>query len=422
MQHLAKFREIVLHVGPAKTGTTSIQRALLKFRAELLSAGIYYPETEPPNGEGQHPLAWEILEASGTDPLRWSTAHLSWRQVFDGAERAGAHTILISSEYFSSFQDGPAFRRLRSVTGDVPITLLFGLRDPVTLVCSHWQQGIKWAVGDGEELLSLDNAVPVLLQRWSVQVRPFIELAMTHLKPVRVRFFTVPGNPDTRLLLNQIGHAAGLPEPLLTRFSGIEAEAQNESLTDEDCHLLLALNKLLFSPDSKHAAHAQRGSALYLEARGWILEQLRRDSDSEKTPSKVTGEALRTLVQLRTDILSWLEENTFEVYGSLDALTSAGQDEARHEAGDRPQMRQWRAPSRRLIELLSNTALTQTSALRDLAADEERHRKESERWQRECQRLSTHVAELTAEKEPRWRHMWDRIRRGAWSFRRGGEG
>ncbi|MDE2008294.1 MAG: hypothetical protein KGI51_17130, partial [Rhodospirillales bacterium] len=61
----ATLQRIVLHVGPSKTGTTSLQ-AFLADRARALRAlGICYPTSTPPSREGQHDLAWEIRRETG---------------------------------------------------------------------------------------------------------------------------------------------------------------------------------------------------------------------------------------------------------------------------------------------------------------------------------------------------------------------
>lgn len=39
--------DFIIHVGPNKTGTTSIQRALHRSRSELLERGVYYPSSIP---------------------------------------------------------------------------------------------------------------------------------------------------------------------------------------------------------------------------------------------------------------------------------------------------------------------------------------------------------------------------------------
>jgi hypothetical protein len=370
-------------------------------REELMSAGIYYPPTEPASVEGQHSLAWDILKAAGTNPWRWGDAYVSWAQALGGAERAGAHTLLVSSEYFTAFADwgleSAAFCTLRNTLGDVPVTLVFGLRDPLAVVPSHWQQGVKWGVGEGEEALSLDAAIPILLQRSGILVRPFIELAMAHLAPVRVRFFTVPRRRDGRELLKRFGQAAGVHEPLLTRFADPEREIKNESLSEEDCRVLLALNKILVAQDATRSTFPERGSPDKLEARSVILErlQLRADPGSDKRPIEVTGTARTALVQLRTEILSWVAQRGFDLYGSLDDLGSEG-TRPEHGPAARPRGR-GASPTRRAVELLADAVLSQTTALKELAAAKEWHEQQAETWERGYRQLAESLEQLSQE-------------------------
>jgi len=100
-------------------------------------------------------------------------------------------------------------------------------------------------VGDGEQILPLLDAVPVLLGRAGVLVRPFVDMAAEYLAPVRIKFFTVPRRPDARTLLRRFGDAAGFGDALSTRFSTVETEIRNESLSEAHCRLLLELNQIL---------------------------------------------------------------------------------------------------------------------------------------------------------------------------------
>ena len=87
--------KIYLHVGPHKTGTTSVQQWMLdNARVHFSSNGLYYPE--PPEwGPGHALLAWDSLGLHGrkVDPV------LLQKVVEDGTRR-GAEQIFLSSEEF----------------------------------------------------------------------------------------------------------------------------------------------------------------------------------------------------------------------------------------------------------------------------------------------------------------------------------
>lgn len=55
-----------------------------------------------------------------------------------------AHTLLISNEDFSHLAfRAKAFQRPRSIFGNMPVTIVFALRDPAAIVVSIWQQSVK---------------------------------------------------------------------------------------------------------------------------------------------------------------------------------------------------------------------------------------------------------------------------------------
>src|SRR5204862_1632178 len=53
-------RELLLHVGTHKTGTTSLQVTLADLSADLAARGILYPETGRV-GAGHHNIAWGLV-------------------------------------------------------------------------------------------------------------------------------------------------------------------------------------------------------------------------------------------------------------------------------------------------------------------------------------------------------------------------
>ena len=86
-----KFR-IYLHIGRHKTGTTQIQRWLMKNREELKKNGYYYPETGMSPTSGQGGLPWSI---------RFRGDHASlFRQLKEEVIECGCDNIIISSEAF----------------------------------------------------------------------------------------------------------------------------------------------------------------------------------------------------------------------------------------------------------------------------------------------------------------------------------
>ena len=55
---------LIIHIGDAKTGTSSIQRQLTHDRNKLLDLGVLYPKTAllAPHGIAQHHLSFSLLD------------------------------------------------------------------------------------------------------------------------------------------------------------------------------------------------------------------------------------------------------------------------------------------------------------------------------------------------------------------------
>jgi len=83
---------IILHIGPHKTATTSVQQWLLSTQQRLIKNGIYYPTPEK-NGPGHAELAWELV---GLNNIQMS--HERINNKIAEALNLKADKLLISSE------------------------------------------------------------------------------------------------------------------------------------------------------------------------------------------------------------------------------------------------------------------------------------------------------------------------------------
>lgn len=86
---------IILHIGPHKTGTSSVQQWLLNNQQELMKSGIYYPTPEK-YGPGHAELAWELLGLNNTQK---SNERIN--NEIAKALSLGANKLIISSEELS---------------------------------------------------------------------------------------------------------------------------------------------------------------------------------------------------------------------------------------------------------------------------------------------------------------------------------
>ena len=169
-------KKIFFHIGPPKTGTTTIQHSLFINRDRLLKHGIYLPETgllKNTNGLAkQENLA---LELSGRKEYR--KKYGTWNDLLAEINRTSASIIIISSEDFSLFTED-AIQRVKEFLKDFDTYILFYARRQDHMFQSQWAQGIKsryrknayasfsdWMANSDKT--GLVNDYYALYQRWS---------------------------------------------------------------------------------------------------------------------------------------------------------------------------------------------------------------------------------------------------------------
>lgn len=234
--------KLLLHIGPFKTGTSSVQAALHANRDSLAARGIYVPDLS--GAFGAHGIrAWPALflgDKPLSDPmlaLPWETPQAVRRQSADFLDRLEAEAtgdvLCLSSEFLSIAPDVEALRdRLHRITPD--ITVLAYVRGPRSLFTSQIQQQIR-----GGKTLS---ELPLPQGRGGFQRRAITRFMEAFGRDaLEVRHFhrdNLAGGDvveDLRQVLDRMA-PQGAPELPL-------ASTQNESLTGAAVAWLLTVNE-----------------------------------------------------------------------------------------------------------------------------------------------------------------------------------
>jgi hypothetical protein len=130
-----QFPKLILHVGPHKTGTTSLQRALLKEHGSEKPQETWYPIPARP-GPGHAVIAWETLGRRGREPMP------AIKQLIEEAGRANCKQLVLSSEEFSgSYRSGIEY--LVEQTSEVDLHIVVTLSPIGRRVISTWQERVK---------------------------------------------------------------------------------------------------------------------------------------------------------------------------------------------------------------------------------------------------------------------------------------
>lgn len=291
-----RLRHVLLHVGPPKTGTTTIQVALAEAASELGRHGYHYPAG---GTHGQPWLAWEAMEAVGIPVVRLTREAHSWSDTLAEANAAKAHTLIISAEDFAhSGMDEAALHWVRDRLRGCAVRIVFALRDPEAVVRSVWQHSVRWNAGGGEQWMEFHEAAAMLSDLTRVRVVPFVNLLERSLRPVHTGLFTVPRESDAALLIERFVRASGLPLEGLLKVPSFN---ENVSLPSDQTALLLRFNQALASlPPMTDALSAY-------DVRGALLRALQQWDEGGRRLQPSPSGATEQLRRLRADILAWLD-------------------------------------------------------------------------------------------------------------------
>ncbi|WP_189709032.1 hypothetical protein [Streptomyces phaeofaciens] len=136
----------LLHIGPHKTGTTSIQGALFGAREKLPAYGVEFPATS------RHPMQAVLAACSRAGMIGDTTpTERHWRQLVDQVAATGGKTSVISSEFFADAPDDSVVERVVEQLGGERVHVLVTLRPLARIMPSQWQQYVQNGLRMGYE-------------------------------------------------------------------------------------------------------------------------------------------------------------------------------------------------------------------------------------------------------------------------------
>jgi hypothetical protein len=234
------------HIGPHKTGTTSLQRALTA-HADSGHASYYYP---PPsrNGPGHAVLAWQLLGLNGVEK-----APDAIRDEISRAESLGFSKIVISSEEFSRALTTPeSFEPLAAICDEVECELVLTLRPLIDRVYPEAQEliknGHKLLLSNPQELLGVCANRPGLRA-------DFLSAAIFGIRAASVSVLMVdPETPEKLFedISTVLGETIPAPKKRPSRFSTKPDDNANTSFPFIKTAWLESINR--FSAVPPHEA------------------------------------------------------------------------------------------------------------------------------------------------------------------------
>ncbi|MEU8650124.1 hypothetical protein [Streptomyces sp. NPDC048737] len=254
----------LLHIGPHKTGTTSIQGALFAARDALPAYGVEFPATS------RHPMQ-AVLAACARPGMMGDTAPTErhWTRLLRQVHATGPRTSVISSEFFADAPDDATVRRIVEQLGEDRVHVLVTLRPLARIMPSQWQQyvqnGLRMGYEDWLEHMlrkaPYDKPTPSfwrrhrhdrLVERWAAAVGAD-----------RVTVVVVDDR-DRDGLMRTFEGLLGLPERLLRAVP----DTANRSLTLAETEMLRNLNKEFRGnglPDELYSKLIRNGAVMHLK-------------------------------------------------------------------------------------------------------------------------------------------------------------
>ncbi|WP_157982135.1 hypothetical protein [Oceanicella sp. SM1341] len=313
--------KLLLHIGPHKTGSSSIQVSLRHSQEYLKEQGVFFhaPEDMVWALPGLYSGKWNQRTpfvaqkfGQGVDINEWSAAH--WREFEAAVLDSDARITIISSEQFSTLPPegiGRMMERLRAMFDEIKVVAY--ARDPASLYLSGLQEGIK----AGRRL----RDVP-LPDEYHYRLRMQLERYVEHvgLENVIVRSFDRKNLKDGDAVKDfcQVVSDEGCD-------IDIPSKSTNESIPGAALAWFLAANELSpFLPRTDDHRHVV--DLLYASPEMAKFPKMKFGSDA-------IGEAIRHRAAADS---AWINE-TF-LAGQVPLPLGS---EARHEATTRQALRSW---------------------------------------------------------------------------------
>jgi hypothetical protein len=231
-------RAVLLHVGPAKTGTTALQSAFHNAREPLAAHGVDYH----PRHQAQAALAARAITGTGSRGGNAGPPKDHWDRLVRNMARSQAERLVVSSETFA-FADGDTPRLIVDELGGDRVHVVITLRPLRKIMPSTWQQYVqRGATLSYDEWLAkiLDdaNTEPVWKNFWTRQDHGrLVQRWVDTVGPDQVTV-VVLDERDRDMLLRTFGDMLGVPSGVLVPVS----DRSNRSLTVPEVELLRQLN------------------------------------------------------------------------------------------------------------------------------------------------------------------------------------
>ncbi len=301
--------DLLLHVGPFKTGTTTVQAAFHQNREALARQGIHYA------GRGSQPMA-AAMEAAGREALpTLGEGPRRWPRLLEEIRAADARHVVVSSEFFSGADDDRA-RAIVEELGADRTHVVVTLRPLVRILASQWQQYVQNRVVVGYDewlhaVLDDPDAPPTVTPSFWVRHR-HDRLVRRWAEAVGADRLTVivVDESDQRMLPRTFEQLLGLePDTLVAHDLG-----SNRSLSWPEVELVRAFNRGWIDEDWAMADYTR------LVRFGAIRKLQRRSVPADEPRVPIPAWAVNRASAIGAEMVAGIRARSVRVLGDLDTL------------------------------------------------------------------------------------------------------
>jgi len=307
---------LLVHIGPQKTGSTAIQRALHAHRDELAGLGVHYPGPDFRLLEG----GWAAM-SEGAPVGRRAPRPEAWDKVVAETRASTARVRLLSTEDWGRATDAAVDRIVGDLGAD-QLHVVYVARRLDRLLPSHWQERVKarmtrsweefvrYAVAEEHpdewewRMMWESHDAATVLGRWA-----------RHIDPERI-IVLVADEGDHSLLPRTFESLLGIPEGLLEPDP---TDRSNRSLTYPEVEALRQVNAVARERDwtpEEYWRIAQVGVGLG-------LSKLPAAADSRRIPG-LPDWALPSMIERCARHADEIVATPYQVVGDPDRLRIEG--------------------------------------------------------------------------------------------------
>ena len=311
----------LVHIGPFKTGTTSLQAAFHAGRAAMHEQGVHYTG---PNAQPVGP----VMAATGRAHVMFGEPPpiKAWRRLVREIEEAPEPRVVVSSEFFS---DAPseAIRRIVDDLDPSRVHVVVTLRPLARIIPSQWQQFVQGGLVTGFDDwlrttldVPADGSQPLFWQRHRHDqlIARWAEVVGTENLTV-----VVVDDRDHAMVLRVFERLIGLREGTLVT----PPDRSNRSLSRPEVEAVRAFNTLARDEGIGRPLMAKvmrYGSTTYMKL---------RDPATEEAKVELPGWAADRATDVAREMVGAISGLGVRIVGDLDSLVQPSGSSAGRRSG-----------------------------------------------------------------------------------------